>query len=71
MSQTKRIGGAYTISASGGMTIDNQLTVTGNLTVTGGNIIVMSISTTMSSTHLTNISGFDKLLASETNASTM
>ena len=35
MSQTKRIGGAYTISASGGMTIDNQLTVTGNLTVTG------------------------------------
>lgn len=35
MSQTKRIGGAYTISASGGMTIDNELTVTGNLTVTG------------------------------------
>ena len=35
MSQTKRIGGAYTISASGGMTIDNALTVTGNLTVTG------------------------------------
>lgn len=35
MSHTKRIGGAYTISASGGMTIDNELTVTGNLTVTG------------------------------------
>tara|TARA_B100000989_G_scaffold79352_2_gene56544 strand:+ start:7734 stop:8378 length:645 start_codon:yes stop_codon:yes gene_type:complete len=35
MSQTKRIGGAYTISASGGMTIDNELTITGNLTVTG------------------------------------
>jgi len=35
MSQTKRIGGAYTISASGGMTIDNELTVTGNLTITG------------------------------------
>ena len=35
MSQTKRIGGAYTISASGGMTIDNAVTITGNLTVTG------------------------------------
>ena len=35
MSQTKRIGGAYTINATGGMTIDNELTVTGNLTVTG------------------------------------
>ena len=35
MSHTKRIGGAYTIAASGGMTIDNELTITGNLTVTG------------------------------------
>jgi len=35
MSHTKRIGGAYTISASGGMTIDNALIVTGDLTVSG------------------------------------
>mgnify|MGYP000191403234 CR=1 FL=1 len=35
MSQTKRIGGAYTITASGGTTIDSALVVTGNLTVNG------------------------------------
>ena len=35
MSQTKRIGGAYTIAASGGTTIDSALIVTGNLTITG------------------------------------
>ena len=35
MSQTKRIGGAYTITASGGTTIDSALVVTGNLTVSG------------------------------------
>jgi hypothetical protein len=35
MSQTKRVSGAYTIAASGGTTVDSELTVTGNLTVTG------------------------------------
>lgn len=34
MSQTKRVSGTYTISASS-FTLDNDVTVTGNLTVTG------------------------------------
>jgi len=34
MSQTKRVSGAYTISATS-FTLDNDVTVTGNLTVTG------------------------------------
>ena len=47
MSQTKRIGGAYAISASGGMTIDNELTVTGNLTVNGSTVTNSSTNTTI------------------------
>ena len=35
MAQTKRVSGTYTIAATGGATIDSELTVTGNLTVTG------------------------------------
>tara|TARA_B100002019_G_C21167769_1_gene546774 strand:- start:296 stop:934 length:639 start_codon:yes stop_codon:yes gene_type:complete len=35
MSQTKRVSGVYTIAASGGTTVDSELTITGNLTVTG------------------------------------
>ncbi len=45
MSQTKRIGGAYTIAASGGTTIDSALTVTGNLTITGTTTTVSTTNT--------------------------
>jgi hypothetical protein len=45
MSQTKRIGGDYTIVASGGTTIDSALTVTGNLTVTGTTTTVSTTNT--------------------------
>ena len=30
MSQTKRVSGVYTIAASGGTTVDSELTITGN-----------------------------------------
>ena len=45
MSQTKRIGGDYTIVASGGTTIDSALTVTGNLTVSGTTTTVSTTNT--------------------------
>jgi len=45
MSQTKRIGGAYTIAASGGTTIDSALIVTGNLTITGTTTTVSTTNT--------------------------
>ena len=35
MSQVKRVQGTYTVAASGGTTLDSEVTVTGNLTVTG------------------------------------
>ena len=47
MSQTKKIGGAYTIAASGGTTIDSELTVTGNLTITGTTTTVSTTNTTV------------------------
>jgi hypothetical protein len=47
MSQTKKIGGAYTIAASGGTTIDSELTVTGNLTITGTTTTVSTTNTTI------------------------
>ena len=45
MSQTKRIGGTYTIAASGGTTIDSTLTVTGNLTISGTTTTVSTTNT--------------------------
>lgn len=35
MAQVKRVQGTYTINATGGTTLDSEVTVTGNLTVTG------------------------------------
>lgn len=35
MAQTKKVTGVYTIAATGGTTLDSEVTVTGNLTVTG------------------------------------
>lgn len=35
MSQVKRVQGTYTVTASGGTTLDSEVTVTGNLTVSG------------------------------------
>ena len=45
MTQTKRIGGTYTIAASGGTTIDSTLTVTGNLTISGTTTTVSTTNT--------------------------
>jgi len=45
MSQTKRVSGAYTIAATGGTTVDSELTVTGNLTITGTTTTVETTNT--------------------------
>jgi len=57
MSQTKKIGGAYTIAASGGTTIDSELTVTGNLTITGTTTTVSTTNTTIEDIIVTYNSG--------------
>jgi hypothetical protein len=45
MSQTKKVSGAYTIAATGGTTVDSELTVTGNLTITGTTTTVETTNT--------------------------
>jgi hypothetical protein len=81
MSQTKRIGGTYTIAASGGTTVDSELTVTGNLTVSGttnsiettnsrisDNIVTYNQGETGSGVQGTGLSGFEVERGSLANA---
>jgi len=52
MSQTKRVSGAYTISATS-VTLDNDVTVSGNLTVTGTTNSVETTNTRISDNTIT------------------
>lgn len=48
MAKTDRIGGAYTIDATGGLTLDSEVTITGNLTVTGTTSTISTTNTEIS-----------------------